>query len=69
MRHVRVIAAAILAVSVLSACSDSQEERPLSTEPEAAPQIDRDPTPQTGTGGEQLPTNPDGTPADDTAQP
>jgi hypothetical protein len=47
-------------VAMLAACSDA-DQNPTSSSVEKAPQVDTDPTPDTGTGGESQSVSPDGT--------
>jgi hypothetical protein len=53
---------AMASLLVLGACSDSGTDRQTtgSTETDANPPIDRDPIPDTGTGGDQQGSTPEG---------
>jgi len=56
------LSVALACVLALGACSDSgrDEQTTGSTETDVNPPVDRDPTPQTGTGGEQQGSTPEG---------
>ena len=67
MRRQTIFMLAIV-VSALAACSDSSDrdatkaaDNPAATTVDKNPQVDRDPTPETGTGGQSPATSPDGT--------
>jgi hypothetical protein len=60
----RTIALSLVLASLLSlgACSDSGTDQTTgSTETEVNPPVDRDPTPETGTGGDQQGSTPEDT--------
>lgn len=61
MRNSRPFLGALFAGALLVGCSQSEEDIQRTKQPDPAPQIDADPTPQTGTGGESQTNNPDGT--------
>jgi hypothetical protein len=45
-------------LAMLAGCGDTESNAPGSQEPVPAPEVDADPTPQTGTGGPQQGTAP-----------
>ena len=54
---------ALVSLLALGSCSDSgtDDRTTGSTETEVDPPVDRDPTPETGTGGDQQGSTPEGT--------
>jgi len=52
---------ALVLLSAVVGCSDTDSTTTQSTQTDPNPQIDTDPTPQTGTGGEQPKASSDGT--------
>jgi hypothetical protein len=54
---------ALASLFALGACSDSGTDKQTtgSTETQVNPPVDRDPTPDTGTGGDQQGSTPEGT--------
>ncbi len=47
-----------LLASSLAACDDTKTGSVQTTEPDPNPQVEKNPAPETGTGGEQLPSQP-----------
>ena len=64
-KNLMVCLALLFAVGILANCSDNSSpdaSQDANSQPEnRAPQVDADPTPDTGTGGESQSTSPDGT--------
>ena len=52
---------AIVLLAMLAACGEPDSTAPGSEEPVPAPEVDADPTPQTGRGGPSQTTSPDAT--------
>lgn len=53
MRKIGSLPVLLVAAALLAACSDTSDKNTQrATEPDSAPKVDRDPNPDTGTGGE-----------------
>jgi hypothetical protein len=60
-RPMKSVIPAIVLLAMLAACGEPDSTAPGSEEPVPAPEVDADPTPQTGRGGPSQTTSPDAT--------